>query len=834
MKAIKILIAVFATLALFSCTKDIEFNPIGPDGKKKLSDDQVFWNVVGKLVGTDQMTPDYKGKTFTPTIGSPDNGDPSVRIVAVNNLLAAVTRYNTLTGASIDVNTASNTWSNPAIGSLTWNKGDGTTCWGTVDVSIPAVPSLQKIIYRSPEQGDTNGSVGDNGSAYYRFGDVIARTRPADTKGGTTFPAITEYWVCVRPAFGPEGKGDSHWVSLSPLPRENVWPYNDDDYNYGPYVGSNGKNYGMPTCLGDDLEWLQDLNEMLYAIACAGYPTEGYGSWFSNAHNYYSSGWFGPDGLLIFNDFVPDNLKYHNTFFWENVKNGWERFGIAQKLFGTEDGGNIHNLKWIENRVKNGGEGLRYLHTGYSWWVSWWDNEPDVYQATYKSVITDDHTQLNMHYKKLETVEKQVTFPSDKSNPGIYFNVKEECTEQKPFLINREFFGDAEPRFIYRYKTGEELLKMVNASTKWNPQFALEGYTEVYRYYGNGGFEPNKILTQPPEETPWTSVPYEDEHGYFYPGCIVKDDKGSNWLCYYGWHKETENEPLPDHYARFVSFDNINVAADATGAKVITNDDLIPEDEVFVAALMLAAIFNEDSRANPGYGQTFKDIRAKIKEFCNYDTANRVVVRDSTQTGWISALNLVYEPRGFFPGSTDLRKPGGQPYMRMVIDGSDSNGSLKKWFYYRYNNPDNDQSCATGQLDLSHLFKYNNSTITASKPILPDKWSQCKRHDNGKREGCISFNDLWGGQLDVSRFISNSSQYQSAYKEPVIVARYMEIDDPYANTMPTLTEDGRKLTPLFDPKGDVMTYYDIPKKCLHTDKTNTAFVDSKPYPLIVH
>ena len=101
---------LFIVLCLVSCTKDIEPIPVGPDGEQKLSADQIFWNVVGKLVGMDQITPEYQGKTFTPIIGSPDNGDESVRIVGVNSLAAAVGRYNSLVGSQvIDVNTSSYT-----------------------------------------------------------------------------------------------------------------------------------------------------------------------------------------------------------------------------------------------------------------------------------------------------------------------------------------------------------------------------------------------------------------------------------------------------------------------------------------------------------------------------------------------------------------------------------------------------------------------------------------------------------------------------------------------------------------------------------------------------
>ncbi len=38
-----------------------------------------FWNVVGQLVGSDQVTNDYLDKSFEATIGEPKNGNASVR-----------------------------------------------------------------------------------------------------------------------------------------------------------------------------------------------------------------------------------------------------------------------------------------------------------------------------------------------------------------------------------------------------------------------------------------------------------------------------------------------------------------------------------------------------------------------------------------------------------------------------------------------------------------------------------------------------------------------------------------------------------------------------------
>lgn len=179
-----------------------------------------FWEVASQLVGSSAYTEDYQDKTFEPTIGVADEGNSQTRIVLTNSPAAAAQLYSYLVGAEgIDENTASHTFQDPDVGTLTYTKtGDGRS-WATVDVNIKQIPHLTKIIYRSAEQGGDNAFFG-GGTAYYRFGDVISRQI-------TTFSgqAATEYWICVRPSFDPEGKGESHWVTVCPLPKENVWEY---------------------------------------------------------------------------------------------------------------------------------------------------------------------------------------------------------------------------------------------------------------------------------------------------------------------------------------------------------------------------------------------------------------------------------------------------------------------------------------------------------------------------------------------------------------------------------------------------------------------------------
>ena len=96
-------------------------------------------------------TDDYANATFEPTIGSEDPDNPQVRIVATNTADAAARRFGYLVGVDgIDEQTQTYTWSDPDVGTLTYNKVTDGTAWATVDVSIPQVPHPRASSTASP------------------------------------------------------------------------------------------------------------------------------------------------------------------------------------------------------------------------------------------------------------------------------------------------------------------------------------------------------------------------------------------------------------------------------------------------------------------------------------------------------------------------------------------------------------------------------------------------------------------------------------------------------------------------------------------------------------
>ncbi|MBR3011682.1 MAG: hypothetical protein IKH91_12905, partial [Prevotella sp.] len=176
-----------------------------------MADAATFWQVVGQLTD-DVMPDDWRNATYAPAIGDADGTDNTVRIVNTSDIETAAERFSQLTGSSVTASTTTYTYQNDLVGTLTYRQTGGASL-ATVDVDIKQMPGLKQIVYKTPEQiaDGANGSF--DGTAYYRFGDVV---RKQNVDG------LWDYWICVRPAFGPASKGDSHWITLSKLPSPYV------------------------------------------------------------------------------------------------------------------------------------------------------------------------------------------------------------------------------------------------------------------------------------------------------------------------------------------------------------------------------------------------------------------------------------------------------------------------------------------------------------------------------------------------------------------------------------------------------------------------------------
>lgn len=171
--AISILVMT-ATLLAVSCKKTPDPTPVPG---QETDDEQVFWGIVGQLSNPDNYTSDYLDKTFEPTLGEAVEGSYD-RVVETNDQASAALRFANLVGLeNFDPQTATYTFSHPAVGTLTYTKSKDESSLASVKVSIKQMPHLTNIIYKTAQQMGYNAPA-FRGTAYYRFGDVISRTLP--------------------------------------------------------------------------------------------------------------------------------------------------------------------------------------------------------------------------------------------------------------------------------------------------------------------------------------------------------------------------------------------------------------------------------------------------------------------------------------------------------------------------------------------------------------------------------------------------------------------------------------------------------------------------------
>ena len=425
MKTSKILTVVLSAFMMMglgmgvaSCSdSDKSDNKPGGEDEPQVVNEQeeLGWTLISQLTDEATAPAGWMDKTFEPTIGKAVDGDPYTRVVATNDVETAAARFAELAGnpAGFSEIMTGYSYSLEGVGKLTYKRGSATEPYlAQVDVDLKQVPHLKKILYQTPEQQGNNGSF--DGAAYYRFGDVVK-----DGQGS--------YWVCVRPSFGPEGKGDSHWISVStPLSDENTYHYN--------YKGT---DYYLPTGLGKSLEHMQNLCEMLYAMI---YPDK----WLDNLSS--------SPRPKFFHDFdFSKNYKYHNIYFWKRVAEAWEANDQAlyAKVFKC-------SKEKLQAAMDDPDKGLNFVYNGYSWKTGW---NGGVYHAQFTNGTGKES---NMHKVKDDGAVKK----NLKDMPVDFRNGPDP-----------NFFNDGRLRFILRYKTGKQL-----GGGKYHEKTAISNVVGEYVY----------------------------------------------------------------------------------------------------------------------------------------------------------------------------------------------------------------------------------------------------------------------------------------------------------------------------------------------------------------
>ena len=278
-----------------------------------MADAATFWQVVGQLTD-DVMPDDWRNATYEPAIGDADGTNTAVRIVNTADIETAAERFAGLTGTAVTASTTTYTYQNDLVGTLTYRQTGGTSL-AIVDVSIRQMPGLKQIVYKTPEQIGDGGNGSFDGTAYYRFGDVVKKQN---------VDGLWDYWICVRPAFGPANKGDSHWITLSKLPSPYIKTVNKT-------VNRVKLTHVMPKSLGTKTEHMQNMAELLYAMTHSE-------TWATNlsTNNGYKT-------LKYFKDFDYTKVfKYNNDVFFKDVYQTMpssvfkEIFGLSKQQMAAE------------------------------------------------------------------------------------------------------------------------------------------------------------------------------------------------------------------------------------------------------------------------------------------------------------------------------------------------------------------------------------------------------------------------------------------------------------------------------------------------------------------
>ncbi len=489
------------SLAVTSC-KDDDNDSNNGNGSSEQTDGELaaadrFWAVAANLVSPFDVTDDYADKTFEPTIGQPLNGNDAVRVVNCGSAEVASLRFNDITGASIDEKTATYTYHDDAVGTLTYNKTDDGQSLATVDVSIKQIPGLQRIVYKTQEQMGDNGSF--KGTPYYSFGDVVKLTDNGRD----------EYWVCVRPAIGPAGKEDTHWITVSPLSDANI-----------KALTKNGKTYHVPTKLGTSEEHMQNLAEMLYAMYN---PLE----WRQHIDKFSSYGFFSSEGLPIFHDLKPERVQYFDSYYWGEVFVNWYKNDLFRKVFSLTS----NEMRTIFKTKKR----LHLLGSGYTGTVG-------LYQWTFSNGPKEEQ---NMHNTD-KIIVKQTGAKLDSCGIDYITQVRDQA---HCYWVNEKFFGDSEPRFVFRTATGKEL-RGSNPGVYGSLEGGRRNIIDVYTYTSG---KTHSGLTVP--YTP-RSRPSASSHYQF--GDVYKDQYGHRWFVI----RPASFLLDPSNYAQLISFDGLKPSDD--------------------------------------------------------------------------------------------------------------------------------------------------------------------------------------------------------------------------------------------------------------------------------
>ena len=770
-------VAILSQLTFVSC-KDEDLTEEEKQQKQEQENDRQFlltsefWQVIGQLSSAEVLPDDWQNATFEPGIGEASDKSATTRIVPTNDAAAAAESFEHLTGADV-TGLDSYEWKRD-FGTLTYQRLYDGTGWATVDVDIKQMPGLKRIVYCTPEQQGLNANV--PGVPYYRFGDVIKK----ENNG------VMEYWVCVRPCFGPEKKGDMHWMCLGSLPDTNI-----KSYTY------KGRTWYWPVSLTTNYEHIKNLSEMTSAIL---YPVE----W---ADHYESN-----QNKNLFHDFSYANIKYHNRYFWQLVQRAWDtpvasegNKTIFQLLFHRERGELEDNKQ------------LNYFYgsaSGPSTW-SWYMNLN----------LISVPIRLSEGFKCRDLVKKT----SNKSCETKEFDIRE--YSEKGYSTKARDSSFIEPGvYVYplRYATGKQLFG--SQPGYYQTMEGSNGIHDVYVFNKHYGQATGSTATMTVFNDNDIQKLQYDAKGEFYGtgfwriSDVVKDKKeGSLWFCIQpsgcGLHIDRPSA-IKSSFLRFNKAWFVSLTPGHYEGTDQYRTNLVTAEQAKTIAFLFYEIWQNgyNNEKNRNRATEFNYPYFHLQEYAKVNLRKLMVIRDSlhNQNGPDAEVPFPNHVGIYFTNIaySDARHAamGKQGLMRCIFsnaglriedDGSKSwgerNSELLNWSVYEGGNHETIFMQDLASSDKVKMYAAADRWVTL--PWFTKGNIDAKKDENGHHTDCYehqpprtaAYDKVVCSDFDWSEEnmdFKNPSN-RSMYNEPILFFRIMAVHDIGAQELTSI--DGREL-----------------------------------------
>ena len=462
------------------------------------------------MASVEEFTDDWASKTYEPTIGVESQNQANTRIVVVANMDYAKMNFASISGMSISALSATQSQTIDGVGTITWTpSAEGASNLATVDVNTKLIPHLTKIVYCTAEQVGDNGSSFD-GTAYYRFGDVIE-----DRDG--------YYWVCVKPAFGTgkSAQKQGYWINIinrdpvngkstltgkvPPIPTKNIkskWN-KDKAYNYNTIL--------LPTALNSTKDQVHNLSNLVWALLDPQAYQEAVGADNIGLGSY--------------------EYKYNGKMFCDRVAQKWKELGIWEKLFNRS----YDQMKQMKK--------LNFFYEGYRWHLGMGNvgkvtlQTTDQFSTTYLSTLDEDQNH------RVELGEKGAGF-----DIGRYCSDPEQdascASSGKAGYAPARQFTATEGYWVVRQKTSKELAGTFSTPDVYNN---ITNTSDTYNYNQSYGKAPGSFFTVEEEDS------YKNRCFYSI-GDVVKDKNNGKWFCVQASPYNTDYGSEENNYAYFVSY----------------------------------------------------------------------------------------------------------------------------------------------------------------------------------------------------------------------------------------------------------------------------------------